>query len=232
MRNLYLKYIISLVVGLLVVISSVCADEQPPPAMEICKEQSQCNLIGTQRSWPDQGFDSSTVVFSNLIFNVRLPNTLDKVSIGFGKSQLYAVWFADQRVAFGIEEVPNEKTSTDYQKILEEKSKSSWKPIDIFRIIFSNKPTDKEPENAYEKYLWRTAFFYKAIVYKAPDSASIFKRGPWTAYAANINGPTKYRLTIITHSDIDNRYLTIRDNGLSIDFLKKIIASIQLNENI
>jgi hypothetical protein len=208
------------------------SDDKPPPAVEICKDQPQCDFIGIDKEWPAKGFDSSSVVFTNRIFDVRLPRTLNKVSVGWGDSPLYAVWFGDHRIAIGIEDVPDERTSTEYTEIIKNKKQSSWIGTDIFKIIFNHKSKEKEPLNAYEKYLWRTAFFHKVIVYDGIESALIYKHGPWTAYSALINRATRRRLTVVTHSDIKDQYLTIRDYDLDQSFIEKIIASISLNKKL
>lgn len=205
---------------------------QPIAAVEICKDQPQCGFVGVSKNWPSKGFESVAVTFSNQIFDVKLPSKFDRVSIGWGVSPPYAVWFGDKRVSFGIEEVPDESTSTDYQAIIEEKSRSQWVPIDIFKIIFGeNKSTEKEPVNAYEKYLWRTAFFHKFLAYKSTTSAFIYHHGKWNAYTALMGGESKSRLTVITHADYPSRYLTIRDNGVGLEFIEKVIASIKLNKH-
>lgn len=218
--------------GITVFMLPVCASpgvDQPPPAIDICKDQPQCDFIGIEKEWPNQGFDSDYVTFTNRIFDVRLPRTMDKVSVGWGDSPLYALWFADERVAFGIEDVPDESSSTDHAKIFEEKNQSNWQGIDIFKILFNSRPNEKEPINAYEKYLWRTAFFHKVIVYSGIKSAFIYRRGPWSAYSAIIDGITRRRLTVVTHSEIKDQYLSIQDNGLDQEFIEKIIASVSLN---
>lgn len=211
--------------------SAVSANgDNPPQAFEICKDQPQCDFIGKERQWPAAGFESNYVTFTNRIFDVRLPRTMDKVSIGWGDTPLYALWFDQVRVAIGIEDVPDIRTNTDHEKIIEDKKDSNWIGIDLFKIVFNNKPYEKEPVNTYEKYLWRSAFFHKVIVYEGIKAASIYKHGPWTAYSATVSGPTPHRLTVITHTDIENQYLSIRDNGLDQEFLEKIIASVSLNK--
>jgi hypothetical protein len=205
------------------------AVDRPPPVIEMCKGQPHCNFLGNEKGWPEQGFDSEYVTFTNRIFDVRLPRTMDKVSIGWGDSPLYALWFSDKRVAFGIEDVPDEIASADYAEILEEKKQSDWVGIDIFKIMFNNTSSEKEPNNAYERYLWRTAFFHKVIVYGGIKSALIYKRGPWSAYSAVIDGPVNRRLTVVTHREIKDQYLSIQDNGFDQEFIEKVIASVSLN---
>jgi hypothetical protein len=204
--------------------------EQPPPAEEICKDQPQCDFIGTNRQWPSDGFDIPTTIFSNQMFDIELPSKLNRVSIGWGKTPLYVVWYKDNRISFGIEEVPNESTSTDYPAILKQKNQTEWVPNDIFKIIFTkNNPTNKEPENAYEKYLWRTAFFRKVMYYKSPSDAYIYNNGPWNAYSAIFDTQSKNRLTVVTHKEYPSRHLMIINNGTEIDFIEKILATIRLN---
>ncbi len=203
--------------------------DQPPPVIEVCKDQPQCDLIGIEKEWPDKGFDTDFITFTNRIFDVRLPRSMDKVSIGWGDSPLFALWFEDEQVEIGIEGVPDGTTSTDYARIHEEKNQSEWVGIDIFNILFNNKSNKIEPLNAYEKYLWRTAFFHKVIVYGGIESAFIYKHGPWTAYSAIISRDTRRRLTVITHGDIEDQYLLIQDSGIDQEFIEKIIASVRLN---
>jgi hypothetical protein len=221
-----LTSLIFLILPIEIVAASV---EEPPSAVEICKNQPQCEFSGTNKAWPSDGFDLPTFIYSNKMFDITLPRAIDRVSVGWGNSPLYAIWLGTKKIAFGVEEVPAESTSTDYPAILKQKKHSDWIPTDIFKIIFNNhKPSDKEPENAYERYLWRTAFFRKVIVYKSLAYAHIYNNGPWTAYTALVDIQSKNRLTVVTHEKFPSRYLTIRDNGVELEFIEKILAEIKL----
>jgi hypothetical protein len=226
-----ISYIICLL-SLLFNISNVFAistSEQPPSVTAVCKDQPQCDFIAKEKKWPKEEEGGGSVTFSNLAFDIKFPKEFNKVAVVWGELPLYVVLYNDKKITVGMEEVPGEETSSDFPLLLEDKTHSSWLPIDIFEIIFKKTSSNKEPSNSYERYLWRTAFFHKVITYGPTTSAIAYEKGLWKAYMANVGDPTNNRLTIITHKKYPNRYLTIRDNGVEQKFIEKLIATIELN---
>jgi hypothetical protein len=213
-------------------ISNVFANstsEEPPPVSLICKNQPRCDFLATQKKWPKEVAIEDAVTFSNLAFDIRFPSGFDKVAVIWNELPLYMVIYKNKKISIGMENVPSEETSSDFPSLLDDKTRSSWLPIDIFKIIFSKKPNDMEPANTYERYLWRTAFLYKAITYAPSSDAFVYTKGPWTAYTAKVGDPTNDRFTVVTHREYPNRYLTIRDSGASLEFIEKLISTIKLN---
>ena len=120
-------------------VSSIYANsssEEPPPVSSICEDQPRCDFLATQKQWPKETTLENTVTFSNLAFNISFPSGFDKVSVIWNELPLYVVTYNDKRITVGVEDVPSEKTSSDFPSLLNDKTQSSWLPIDIFKIIF------------------------------------------------------------------------------------------------
>jgi hypothetical protein len=192
-------------------------------------DQPRCDFTATRKEWPQATDSEEAVLFSNLTFDMFFPVGFSKVSVIWNELPLYVILYDDKRITVGIEDVPSEETSSDFPLLLKDKKQSTWVPIDIFDIIFTNVPTDKEPENRYERYLWRTAFLFKAITYSSSGKAVVYEKGPWMAYMSNVGDPSNDRFTIVTHRKFPNRFLTIRDNGVELKVIDNLLSTIKLN---
>jgi len=224
--------LILLCIIFLVSVNNSCANEDlPPPPSKSCLEVPACAFKAKKKTWPSEIPSTNSVKFSNLMFDLLFPKDINKVSIVWGKLTLYAVALDKNQFFVGVEEVPPTETSTNYKAIKKAKKNSAWKPIDIIKIIFNNDLKDTEPSNAYERYLWRTAFLHKSIQYNTASEVYMYSSGLWNVYTAKVNEVTHKRLTIVTHDSIPDRYLTIRDTGANLDTIERIFSSVSLPNN-
>ncbi len=228
-----LQTILMMCLLFLVSINSSCANEDlPPPPSKSCLRTPACDFKAKEKPWPPI-IPSSTdsIKFSNLMFELLFPKDIDKVSVVWGKLPLYVIALNKNQIFVGVEEVPPAKTSTNHNAIKKAKRHSTWKPIDIIKIIFTNDLKDTEPTNAYESYLWRTAFLHKSIQFSTATDATMYSSGLWKVYTAKVSEVTHNRITIITHDSIPDRYLTIRDTGATMNTIEQLFSSVSLPNN-
>jgi len=164
------------------------------------------------------------------MFDLLFPKDINKVSIVWGELPLYAIAINNNQFFVGVEEIPPAETSSNYTAVKEAK-KYTWKPIEVIKIIFTTDLKDKEPTNAYERYLWRTAFLHKSIQFNRASEPYMYSSGLWNVYTVKVNDVTHKRITIITHDSIPDRYLTIRDTGASINTIEQLFSSVSLPNN-
>lgn len=203
-------------------------DEGLQSAAYFCADAPWCNFTAVARPWPEVTPTSSFLPFDNLIFLVQLPPAPEKLSIEWN-SRMLAARYANYKIVVTLGELPDFHSIAEGDITAPSKDKGRYALLDYFEIMFTAKPGQPEPENSYDRYLWRAAFLGKAAYfYKSTTDAEIYRNGPWTAYTTKMSGGDDPRNTVITHKNFPTRYLRIFSHDVPDAVIDNLIATIQL----
>lgn len=235
-RNTLISRLLAFVFSLGIL--SACAEiAKPPPQLKdeglqsaayFCADAPWCNFTAAERPWPEVTPKSSFMPFDNWIFLVQLPPAPEKLSVSW-TSQMLVARYANYKIVVTLGESPDFRSIADGDITLPSKDKGRYALLDYFEIMFTAKPGQPEPENSYDRGLWRTAFFMKSSVqYKSATEAEIYRNGPWTVYTVKLAGESNPRQTVITHKNSPSRYVQISDYDAPKTVITDLIATIQL----
>ena len=142
---------------------------------------------------------------------------------------MLAARYANYKIIVTLGELPDFRSIAEGDTSPPSKDKGRYASLDYFEIIFTSTLNQPEPENSYDRNLWRTAFFIKSsVLYKSATEAEIYRNGPWTVYTVKLAGESKPRNTVITHKNSPARYLEISDYDAPKTVITDLIATIQL----
>lgn len=106
-------------------------------------------------------------------------------------------------------------------------SKATLHLGDIPRLVFTKKAADPEPRNIYDRWIWRTAMAERSALLRGVQE--LYKTGNrfYYVYYARILEPYDGVVAFIVRKDMDDRYLLLQGEGVSLKVLRSIIGSFQ-----
>ncbi|MGI0118828.1 hypothetical protein [Zooshikella sp. RANM57] len=203
---------------------------QLPTPEETCEGVQWCDWTAIKKSWPQAGRRKSLVKISNELFEVSIPQGFNYQHI-YGGLPSYSLLYDDFRIGISVKQTPEPiagKHADLIQAAKEKQGKNHLVPIDLFKIAYLNTKKVKEPENLYQKTIWRLAFLYKASeqLISVPEYYSV---DDISAYMMEVKrGKVKYRVTIVTTTNEQNKYLKIIDDGAPKQLVLDILSSVKL----
>ncbi|MGI0117960.1 hypothetical protein [Zooshikella sp. RANM57] len=165
------------------VINTVAEEIEPPPIMKSCTGNKWCNIEVKAKDWPvrdkkiEQNNEGPEKIDMEL-FSLKIPK--DYIKKHYDKSlQQFEIKYPDYTLLLIREQAGAYSTK---QSLIPDdviKRGSKYHPIRQYEIAFTEKEPDQEPNDKYEKLLYRLAFFTKSLGLK---DAVIYRRGDINAY--------------------------------------------------
>ncbi len=206
---------------------------QLPTPEETCEGVKWCEWVAVKKDWPRGESRKRLVKISNELFEVSIPQDFNYQYI-YGGLPSYSLLYDNFRIGISVKQTPEPVAGKHSELIKAAKEKQGNKklvPVDIFNIAYLNSKKVKEPDNLYQKTVWRLAFLYKASeqLISVPEYYSF---DDISAYMMEVKrGKVKYRVTIITTVKEQNKYLKIIDDGAPKQFVLDILSSVRLVTN-
>ncbi|MBU2709525.1 hypothetical protein [Zooshikella harenae] len=206
---------------------------QLPTPDETCEGVKWCDWIAVKKNWPQARSSKSLLKISNELFEVSIPQGFNYQHI-YGGLPSYSLLYDDFRIGISVKQTPEPiagKHADLIKSAKEKQGKNQLVPVDLFKIAYLNTKKIKEPKNLYQKTIWRLAFLYKASeqLISVPEYYTIDNI---SAYMMEVKrGKVKYRVTIVTTINEQNKYLKIIDDGAPKQLVLDILSSVRLVSN-
>ena len=191
-------------------------DDEFPSAKSRCEDTPWCETKAVLKDWPKAPEIAASVLVSNWTFMFRLPTGFEKLTVVSGdKLPMLAAHYSGYNIAVALDEFSSFLSPTGNARLNAEIARahasSKFLPNDAHRILFTASPEEAEPENLYDRMLWRFAFLLKSSKLYEPESPpEMYQNGKWTVYSwARSETPPRARHMIITHQDFPARYLNV-----------------------
>lgn len=211
-------------------------DDEFPSTKSRCEDVPWCMTKTVLKDWPKAPEIAASVPISNWTFVFRLPTGFDKLTVVSGnKLPMLVAQYPDYNISVALNEFSFSLTPTGNNAINAEVARahasSKFVLTDIYRIFFTASSEEAEPENLYDRMLWRTAFYMKSFERFNPDSPPEMRRnGKWTVYSwTRSETPLQPRYMIITHQDFPARYLNVITRDVPQAILDYFITTLTLD---
>lgn len=210
-------------------------DAQYPSAEDRCRAAPWCNDKAGEKLLPKAAHTSRAVEVTNLNFKMKIPRDYEKLSVLGGALPHFHLRYKGYELGIIVAGFPEVEPIDDVElanQVAESKKVSRLTPANLFKIIFTSTANEPEPENLYDRLVWRQAFAQKAVPlnYGLVKGGEIYKNGKVTAYTVNTKGLANTRYTFVTHADNPRRYLHIVDRGAPKAVITELISSIDLDK--
>ena len=199
-------------------------------AASYCEYSPWCNIVAVEKSWPSIIPDRlDTALFNNGVFAFQLPRQFHKISV-LGTPPMVIARYTNHHIAVISEKIHDHGASMLEKITTSVPTEHKLSPLDYIDIMFTKTLADPEPDNQYDRILWRAAFSGKsAQTYSSVTSAEIYRREPWAIYVLNLDESTRTRDTMAIRRDQPGFYLRIVDKGASLSTILDLVATATLD---
>lgn len=221
--KIYRFLLLATIISISVVSCLGLVNEAPqyPHPKEYCKDTPWCAFRAIEKGWPEKA--NIKVMQINLDpFAVDVPANFNRLSVM--PHQILAVVY-DDYVIFLALEGPENMGFGPAREILKQ---SNYEAIDYPKLVFTATPDDLEPENKYDRDVWRGAIREKATHLIDAKEGWVFKKGKIVAYTARVKQSVYTGDTVITHKGRPDLYLRIYDKSADPKVIYSIISSFRM----
>ncbi len=211
-------------------------DDEFPSTKSRCEDSLSCEIKAVLKDWPKAPEIAASVLVSNWTFMFRLPTGFEKLTaVPNDKLPMLAAHYPGYNIAVALNEFSSFLPPTGNEVINAEVARahasSKLVPTDIYRILFTAGSEEAEPENLYDRMLWRTAFYMKSFERFNPDSPpEMYRNDKWTVYSwTRAEEPPQTRTAIVTHEDFPARYLHVMGRGAPQALFDYLISTLTLD---
>lgn len=208
------------------------------PTQFQCEDTPWCKTKAVLKDWPKAPEMAASVLVSNLTFMFRLPTGFEKLTaVPNDKLPMLAAHYPGYNISVALNEFSSALDLTPTSnaalnaEIVRAQASSKLVPTDVYRILFTVSSEESEPENLYDRMMWRLAFIMKASKSYEPESPpEMYRNGKWTVYTwTRAEEPPQTRTAIITHEDFPARYLQVIGRGAPQAIFDYLISTLSLD---
>ncbi|MBU2710930.1 hypothetical protein [Zooshikella harenae] len=210
--------------------NTVAEEIEPPPIMKSCTGNKWCNVEVKAKDWPvrdkktEQNNEGSEKADMGL-FTLKIPKGYIKKHYDKSLQQL-EVKYSDYTLLLIREQAGAYSTKQSLIPDNVIKQGAKYHPIRQYEIAFTETEPDQEPNDKYEKLLYRLAFFTKslglkdAVIYRKEDINAYQRRYDMDSQIDEIN-------VYVTRADRPKEKLVIALINGDVKRLQNILATIE-----